>query len=224
MSTQDINMNDAGSSMLMPTLRNADAIAASRAHYQLQLQRQAAATTSARMIDSRLAVHSPTLRLSVPTEASYGAYTAPTLARPPENPVRHGDAYDNFTEGRSRRYLSSSAYAFADAFFGGRSSRRSRPRHNNLRLRRGHAYINMGDRQLIEARQARALAGLSTMEMDEEITYRATRDRDDWGELGRCVYETEWGEAPRCFCERDGCDGRFLIHDNLGLVRTCGAT
>lgn len=44
-----------------------------------------------------------------------------------------------------------------------------------------HSYITIEDRNLVEARQARALAGLSTQDMDREIARRVQVDTKSWG-------------------------------------------
>lgn len=51
----------------------------------------------------------------------------------------------------------------------------------NLVFRCRHSYITTEDRNLVEARQARALAGLTTQDMDREIGRRAQVDRGSWG-------------------------------------------
>jgi hypothetical protein len=56
--------------------------------------------------------------------------------------------------------------------------------HNGLKFGRGHLHITTENRHLVEARQARTLAGLTTEAIDGEITYRVLRDFDSWGWLG----------------------------------------
>jgi hypothetical protein len=46
--------------------------------------------------------------------------------------------------------------------------------------------------QLIEVRQARALAGLDTSALDFEITRRALDNPSSWGEIGACLFYQGW--------------------------------
>lgn len=50
------------------------------------------------------------------------------------------------------------------------------------------------NRQVLEQRQARALAGLNTMMYDREISRRVFQDRAAWGWLGEqmCLFAREW--------------------------------
>jgi len=50
---------------------------------------------------------------------------------------------------------------------------------------KGHSYTATEDRHLIEVRQARALGGLATRSLDEEIERRISQNNCAWGCLGR---------------------------------------
>ncbi|KAH8712191.1 hypothetical protein GQ44DRAFT_713751 [Phaeosphaeriaceae sp. PMI808] len=82
--------------------------------------------------------------------------------------------------------------------------------HNTLTFRRGHLHITTIDRHLIEVRQARSLASLSTNALDEEITYRVLREWDSWGWLGTLIHDSQWSRSTTCFCEAVSCGTREL--------------
>jgi hypothetical protein len=62
---------------------------------------------------------------------------------------------------------------------------------NTTPIRRPVSGANM---QLIEMRQARAIAGLDTSEMDAEITVRVLSNPSAWGLLGALVVDRGWAD------------------------------
>jgi hypothetical protein len=138
--------------------------------------------------------------ISTPTKAEY--------------PPHYSHPYDDIMGTRSLDDGSAAAYAIRDGEDVTYEKRFSYRYHNGLSLRRGHLHITTEDRNLVEARQARHLAGLSTKEMDEEITHRVARDYDSWGWVGQCLRENEWAERAMCYCESVNCRaGRDLRVD-----------
>jgi hypothetical protein len=125
-------------------------------------------------------------------------------------PMRYNDAYDDLVGYCSLENGTSAAYAERDDDEAVYAIRFSRTAHMGLGFGRGHLYMTTEDRRLVEGRQARWLAGLSTREVDREIAYRVLRDMDAWGWLGQCVGETEWTERARCYCETVYCASRTL--------------
>jgi hypothetical protein len=123
-------------------------------------------------------------------------------------PIRYSDAYDDLLGFRSLDDGTPAAYAERDGDEAVHAIRFSRTAHMGLGFGRGHLHMTTEDRRLVEGRQARSLAGLSTEETDEEIAYRVLRDMDSWGWLGRCVGETEWTVRARCYCEGMYCASR----------------
>jgi hypothetical protein len=98
-----------------------------------------------------------------------------------DRPIRYSDAYDDLMGFRSADDGSATAYAERYGDEAVNNIQFSDTRHNGLYLGQDHSYITTQNRNLVEARQARALAGLPTQAMDEEITYRMLRDPDSWG-------------------------------------------
>ena len=80
-------------------------------------------------------------------------------------------------------------------------------RHNGLRLGRGNAYLTWDNMNLVQMRQARALAGLNTFSLDVAITRRIVSFPSSWGYVGEFVEEVlaraastgrfEWNEEER---------------------------
>ena len=65
----------------------------------------------------------------------------------------------------------------------------TRENHNGLPLGKGNRYLNLGNRDLVEMRQARALAGLDTDDMDLAIAQRVLHNPSAWGNLGSIMVE-----------------------------------
>lgn len=127
---------------------------------------------------------------------------------PTEYLPRYSNPYDDIMGTRSLDDGSAGAYAKRDGDEATYQARFQDGCHNGLDFRRGHLHITTEDRSLVEARQARALASLSTRAMDEEITHRVVRDYDSWGWVGQCLRETEWAEKLRCYCDSVNCGAR----------------
>jgi hypothetical protein len=147
-------------------------------------------------------------------------------------PPRYNHPYDDIMGTRSLDDGSAAAYTIRDGEDSTYEARFSDGHHNGLSFRRGHLHITTEDRNLVEARQARHLAGLSTKAMDEEITHRVARDYDSWGWVGQCLRENERAERVRCYCESVNCearrhprvDGQMLMgpEDIRGCTARCG--
>jgi hypothetical protein len=123
-------------------------------------------------------------------------------------PVRYNDTYNDLIGTRSCDDGSAAAYVERDGEVDTYAVRFTRQVHNGLRFQQGHLHITTENRHLVEARQARVLASLTTEAMDEEITYRVLRDFDAWGWLGQCVRGSDWSERMRCYCECVRCGSR----------------
>jgi hypothetical protein len=95
--------------------------------------------------------------------------------------IRYSNAYDDLLGSRSSDDGTAAAYAERDGDDAAYAIRFSNTHHNGLGFQQGHLHITTEDRNLVEARQARSLAGLTTQDMDEEIAYRMQRDSDSWG-------------------------------------------
>jgi hypothetical protein len=106
-------------------------------------------------------------------------YTAP--------PIRYSHPYDDLLGSRSLGDGTAAAYAERDGDTATYAIRFSEARHNGYKFGKGHLYHTTEDRNLVEARQARALAGLSTHDMDGEIVYRVLSDVDAWGTCRRSL-------------------------------------
>ncbi|KAH4607333.1 hypothetical protein HBH82_090470 [Parastagonospora nodorum] len=123
-------------------------------------------------------------------------------------PIRYDDAYDNMLGTRSADDGSAAAYAYRDGAEATNELRFRQGFHNGLPFGRAHAYITTLDRNLVEARQARHLAGLSTRSMDIEIATRAVRDTDSWGWVGMYMFESRLMERglqlTLCVAELEG--------------------
>ncbi|CAO2648360.1 Nn.00g076270.m01.CDS01 [Neocucurbitaria sp. VM-36] len=65
-------------------------------------------------------------------------------------------------------------------------------RHSNVIHERDIVRPTLTDRQLVELRQARALASLDTRELDEEITRRVLDDPRAWGWVGTEMAARGW--------------------------------
>jgi hypothetical protein len=115
-------------------------------------------------------------------------------------PVRYNDAYDDIMGTRFLDDGSPAVYAKRDGRECTYALRFAQEYHNGLKKKRAHLHITTDDRNLVEARQARALVGLSTKDMDDEITYRVLRNMNSWGWLGQCVHESEWAHNFPCPC------------------------
>jgi hypothetical protein len=135
-------------------------------------------------------------------------YTFPNAPVYKPAPIRYHDAYDDLLGYRYLDDQTPAAYAERGGDEAVNAIRFSRSAHMGLGFGRGHLHITTEDRNLVEGRQARWLAGLSTGDMDGEIAYRVLRDMDLWGWLGRCVGETEWTKRARCYCENMYCASR----------------
>jgi hypothetical protein len=98
-----------------------------------------------------------------------------------DQPIRYSHPYDDLLGYRSLDDGTAAAYAERDGDTATYAIRFDKLRHNGYNFRSGHVYITTEDRNLVEARQARALAGLSTKEMDTEITWRVLDDSYSWG-------------------------------------------
>jgi hypothetical protein len=100
-------------------------------------------------------------------------YTAP--------PIRYSHPYDDLLGSRSLDDGTAGAHAERNGHAATYAIRFSEVCHNGHSFGKCHLHITTEDRNLVEARQARALAGLSTQDMDGEIAYRVLRDIDAWG-------------------------------------------
>jgi hypothetical protein len=125
-----------------------------------------------------------------------------------EYPPQYNHPYDDIMGTRSLDDGSAAAYAIRDGEDITYEARFSGGNHNGLSFKRGHLHITTEDRNLVEARQARHLAGLSTKAMDEEITHRVARDYDSWGWVGQCLRKNEWAEKVKYYCESVNCGAR----------------
>jgi hypothetical protein len=105
---------------------------------------------------------------------------SPMLAYPPL-PIRYNNPYDDLIGIRSLDDGTIGAYAKRDSHDSAYRMIFTDWRHNGLYFRRGHMHITTADRNLVEVRQARLLAGLQTQEMDEEIAYRVVQGPKMWG-------------------------------------------
>jgi hypothetical protein len=131
------------------------------------------------------------------------------------HPVRYNDTYNDLIGTRSCDDGSAAAYVERDGEVDTYAVRFTRQVHNGLRFQQGHLHITTENRHLIEARQARMLASLTTEAMDEEIAYRVLRDSDAWGWLGQCMRGSDWSERMRCYCESVRCGSREQSHLSL---------
>jgi len=105
-------------------------------------------------------------------------------------PIRYDDAYDNMLGTRSIDDGTAAAYAYRDGAEATNELRFRQGWHNGLPFGQDHGHITTLDRYLVEARQARRLAGLSTRAMDVEIAIRAVRDTNSWGWVGMSLLES----------------------------------
>lgn len=106
--------------------------------------------------------------------------------------VRHGDTYSDLFGTRSLEddCLVSYARRHGSDFVADFEALHNL--HNGHEYRGNHRYTNTSNRNLVEIRQARALAGLSTQRMDEEILRRVGGYPMQWGWLGRFVANASW--------------------------------
>lgn len=109
-------------------------------------------------------------------------------------PIRYDDAYDNMLGTRSADDGTAAAYAYRDGAEATNELRFRQGWHNGLALGHEHEHITTLDRNLVEARQVRRLAGLPTRAMDVEIAIRAVRDTDSWGWVGMYLLESRMME------------------------------
>ncbi|KAF1917914.1 hypothetical protein BDU57DRAFT_180806 [Ampelomyces quisqualis] len=124
--------------------------------------------------------------------------------------IRYNDAYDDLIGTRSLYGGSVLASAIRDGDDVTYARRYAQNCHNGLQYQRGHQHITSENRYLVEIRQARWLAGLPTVELDAELTYRIICEPDAWGWIGVCVRGTGWTERRRCYCERVDCGSRIV--------------
>lgn len=96
-------------------------------------------------------------------------------------PIRYNHAYDDLLGTRSLDDGSVLSYAIRHGEEYTYNARYTQINHNGYQFQRGHQYITSDDRYLVEIRQARSLAGLSTEGLDEELHYRVICDPDSWG-------------------------------------------
>jgi hypothetical protein len=96
-------------------------------------------------------------------------------------PIRYNNAYDDLIGIRSLDDGTPGAYAERDGYEFTYSILFTDRKHNGLSFQLGHLHITTSDRNLVEAQQARALAGLQTQDIDEELAYRVIREPNMWG-------------------------------------------
>lgn len=129
--------------------------------------------------------------------AVLGEAKAIDISKTPE-PVLYGDVYNNLFGTRSLdddchiSYARRHGSAFAAEF------QHHHDLHNGHENRRNHNYTNLCDRNLVETRQGRVLAGLSTYSLDQEICRRVVGYPMQWGWIGRFVANASWTHGVSC--------------------------
>jgi hypothetical protein len=96
-------------------------------------------------------------------------------------PIRYSHPYDDLLGSRSLDDGTAAAYAERDGEMATYALRFCKARHNGYLFGKGRLHITTEDKSLVEARQSRTLAGLSTQDLDDEITHRVQQDPDSWG-------------------------------------------